>query len=337
MFPTIRHHFRKLVPGIRGVLILMLPAASLADEPAVATDQASSPPTSVVNLTLIPESATVKEGQPVIFFLGALFADERFEIVTDRATFAGAPGAVFTAGEPGIYSVVARFQQLSVSAAGTVEAERPGGQDLDDAIETLIAAAEPAAGCDPERLLDARSHLADLFSQGQTAANRFFTYTSKCDQLIADRAADPCWNGLLAYCYESGRASATRLAHLTLTAQAAATELLAWRAGCRAVSERSDTINHPTVRDLIARLADLRHRQVTAQTVLANLEFRLWESGCDKTELANLAVRYLPANLDPDFLESGGIMRELAGDGFDNDGDGLVDTDADPAIFPTTR
>lgn len=270
-------------------------------------------------LALAPAAAECAVGESVGFRAVRTAPDGTSEDVTDRVAWQNAPGGVYTGAVPGEAVIGASLGGLSATARVRV-AEGPADLTVDEAAADIAAGAAEEL-CDPAELQAAAQLVRGLLARGDQAAAAFRTFALKFDKELADRAADPCANSLLAYCFAGAAAAADELAAATADIADAATTLLAMQAWCpQASAAARDAF---TAQSLVSQLAALGAADGEARRTLAAMRGRLGDHGCDENEFDQLADRIVEQGMDPDMLQAGGAMQEIAGDGVDNDGDGL--------------
>lgn len=281
-----------------------------------------------ISLLLRPGAKTIDIGESVAYTVWYIYEDHSIKPATGKVSFGGAAsGPTFTAVEAGEFTVTATCDGLSASASVTVR-EKEGGdeeeEEITDAIEE-IQDPQDEDDCGATAIAEMRSTLAGLIARVQSKASVVDVYRTKFDKELADRAADPCGNTLMAYCYQQASQAAGDIDFLVDEIRDLASSLLMQMALC---PEAVDASGGPySIRDVIKDLADAGRARGDAESALAAMQSRLGENGCDEDEFTELGDRYVEDGEDPDALQDGGNMVEIAGDGVDNDQDGQQEED----------
>ncbi len=277
-------------------------------------------------LIIVPVAPTIEEGQSVSFTTMFIQADGNQSPATSLTTFSGAAGgSVFSSSEVGVFTLVATCEGMTAEAMITVKekAEQSEEEDeLDEAIEEVSGAGEESDDyCGAVAISRSQGELAGMISEVQSLSSTVSMYSTKFEKELADRAADPCGNSLMAYCYTSARDAATDLDNVVNDIRDAASSLLMTLGLCPgAVDEAGQPVS---VVALISSLASAGSARGQAEAALVAMASRLGENGCDEEEFAELSDQYTQDGMDPDGLQDGSGMGELSGDGVDNDQDGL--------------
>ncbi len=278
-------------------------------------------------LTISPAGATVETDEPVDFTVTATLDETDTRDVTSLASFTGSPGPRFSSPEPGEFTVTASYGGKSVSANITVEeTEEDEEPDLDDAVDAMTGEDEELC-----QLLDIpglHGKMQTLVSAGNSAYSDFLSYAGKFEKELDDRAAEPCNNGMIAYCYAGASRTAGELTSVVDQAADLSTEILASAAFCPEEASGAAESGYST-KALISAIADLGHKRSRAESRLASMQGRLDEYGCDQDEIEQNGERYTQDEMDPDMMQDGGSMTEVPGDGVDNDSNGLQDENID--------
>lgn len=305
----------------------MLQKAIQDAEDAKTGEEEEEAPTPI-SLLLRPGSTTLDIGESVTFTAWYIFEDHTLKPATANLTYGGAAsGSTFTAAEAGDFTITATCDGLSASA--TVKVNEQEGEDdeedeIDDAIDE-IQDPEDEDLCEAAGIAEMRSSLAGLVARVQSKASVVGMYRTKFDKELADRAADPCGNTLMAYCYQQASLAAGDIDYLVDELRSLASSLLMQMALCP--DDVAASGEPYTIRDVIKDIADAGRARGDAEAALTAMQSRLGEAGCDEDEFTELGDRYVEDGEDPDGLQDGGNMNEIAGDGVDNDQDGLQEED----------
>lgn len=284
-------------------------------------------PAAITVLFLNPAEADLKVGQSVAFRVNAEREDGTVESVPlSLVEFSGASAGVFSAEEAGTFTVTAMYEGRSASAVVRVEAdEEPGEEeDIDEAIED-IAGDEDEDPCSMDYVQALHASLDGLTAEIRLLNAEFRTYAAKFDQEVNRQLAPPCNNQLLAYCFANAVDLASRIEVLVERVHDIVTEIIMIQALC---PDMADAMSGEgmTISSLLAGISGLG----SSAGVLEAMRSRLRESSCDENEVIQIGQQLVPPELDPDFVQDGGIMQEIPGDGVDNDGDGLQDENVTP-------
>lgn len=279
-------------------------------------------------LAIRPPARTIKVGESVTFTTLFLYEDASTTPATNNTAFSGAAsGPTFNATEVGTFVVTATCEGLSCEATVTVE-EKIGDDDEEDEIEEAIddiKEPEDEDSCSENNIGVLRFGLAGRIARVQSLASVVKMYQVKFDKELADRAADPCGNSLLAYCYTQAGDAAADLNFQVDQIRDEATSLIMTLALCPdVVTAAGDPV---TFQSVIKDLAGAGSARAEAEAALATMQARLGDNGCDEEEFEDLADRYTEDGQDPDEMQDGGTMGEIGGDGVDNDQDGLQEED----------
>ncbi|MBD3179780.1 MAG: hypothetical protein GF417_09325 [Candidatus Latescibacteria bacterium] len=285
----------------------------------------------ISNLTIVPASATLEIDESISFKVLAT-GEESGEItnVTTQAVFSGAPKGSFTATAKGDYTVTAIYGGLSAVAKITVEEpeeEEEEEPDLDEAVDDMEEDQEEDV-CTSLDIPSLHGEMQLLASKANSAHGDFMNFSSKFEKELGDRAADPCGNGMIAYCYAGASRSVEKLSSVVEQAADLATEILASSVFCPDEASEAAASGYST-KGLISVIADMGYQRSQARSRLASMKGRLNEYGCDEEEVERNGERYTQDELDPDLLQDGGSMIEVPGDGVDNDANGLQDENID--------
>jgi hypothetical protein len=276
-------------------------------------------------LALSPAAGECAVNGTVSFSARLVRPDGDTEDVTGRATWQGADGGVFTGRVPGEAVVTASLGGLSAAARVTVE-EGDADVTLDDAVDEIGDDTVDEL-CTAEELRAAADRVRGLLAEADAAYASFNVFALKFNKELADRAADPCGNSLLAYCWTGAQGAAADLAAARDGIRDAATTLLAMRAWCpETAAANPDGFDSQS---LISELAGLGADHGEAQRRLSAMSGRLGEYGCDENAFDQLGQSITESGMDPDLLQDGGGMQEIGGDGVDNDNDGLQEENVD--------
>jgi len=315
-------------------LMAILSDAKVIEAAIKAADQLMDEDEEISKLTITPASAELDIDESVSFRVFAT-GRESGEVtnVTAAAAFSGAPKGVFTAVSAGEFTITATYEGISAAANITVtepeedkdeEEEEP---DLDEAVDDMEEDQEEDT-CESMDIPGLHGKLQALVSKGNSAHGDFLSFASKFEKELGDRAADPCGNGMIAYCYSGANRSAEELSSIVDQAADMATDILTGTVFCPDQASEAAVAGYST-KGVISAIADLGYMRSGAESKLASMRGRLNEYGCDEDEVERNGERYTQDEMDPDMLQDGGTMTEVPGDGVDNDSNGLQDENID--------
>ncbi len=267
-----------------------------------------------LDLTISPAQAKIKVGETVTFVVTAKGARGGLKDVTGAALEAN----TFTGTEPGEFSVTASYGGKSVKAAITVESEEKE-KTPDDAIDDMSGDNEEDI-CSLAHIKSLTAEVNELVAKARELNAEFSNYAHKFEKEINGQTSQPCSNGLLAYCYANAVELAGRLEALVSEIQDKSTEIIMLQGICPDLAKqmRADGM---TLGGLVRSIAGVG----SYSGLLDRMNARLNENGCDENEVIQLGQRVVPPEQDPNFVQSGGNMTEISGDGVDNNGNGLQD------------
>ncbi len=281
-----------------------------------------------VSLILRPGARTIEVEESVTFTAWYVFEDHSLKQAFSNVTWAGAASsATFVGTEPGDFRITATANGLSGSAEITVREQTQDDDDEEEEIEDVIEEIQDPEDdyCTAAGIARMRSTLAGQIGQVQSKSSVISSYRTKFDKELADRAADPCGNTLMAYCYQQASQVAGDIDYLVDEIRSQASALLMQMSLC---PDEADASGPPyTIADVIRDIAKAGDARREASAALAAMQSRLGENGCDEDEFDELADRYTEDGNDPDGLQDGSNMGEIAGDGVDNDQDGRQEED----------
>lgn len=192
-------------------------------------------------------------------------------------------------------------------------------------IEALTrAAASVGGGAGPGERVRLHGRIRELESETEDRAESVGLYVAKIEKELSDLIADPCGNGIIAYCLIAARSENELLDEAVDGIVAAGARILGLDAY---LGETGEGQRGRDVSGVVAALSRAEGLRVRASRRLAGAERRVAEYGCDESELERLAGAILPGSLEPSLLQDGGMMIEFPGDGADNDMDGLQEED----------
>ena len=281
----------------------------------------------IESLIISPSSKTIKIGETVSFSVSAKYKDGTVEgLPPGLVTFSGADKGVFTGKTVGTFTVTASYDQFGTSATVTVEEEKKD-EDVDEAIKDVKDEDEDKEEdeidqCSKEYIKGVISSIKDIILELSTTYSLFSTYNLKFNQELNIQKTKVCKNGIVAYSYAQARGLVNKLYTLKDSLKSKLTALILLSAMCPSDPKN----NRPDLKDIISLIAGKGGYAELANKSLAAMTGRLKnEFNCDENEVINRGEKIVPPGLDPDFLQNGGNMTEVEGDGVDNDGNGLQD------------
>lgn len=278
-------------------------------------------------MSIRPGAKTIKVGDTIGFTTWFVGDDGKQENVTSRTAFSGAAsGRSFSATTVGTFTVTATCEGLATAAKITVEkADKEDEEEIDETIEEIKDEETEDEVCTGEEISELQGTLAYAAAKVEALAARFDSYRAKYDKELADRAADPCKNSLLSYCYASAAEAAGELDTVIDAVRELASHLILMQAFCQEETEQAGGAISNF--DIIKALAEAGSRNGKVQAALGAMQASLTDFGCDEDEFAELADKFTEEGQDPDALQDGAGMGEISGDGVDNDSDGLQEED----------
>ena len=275
-----------------------------------------------LSLLIEPSSATIGQGDETMFDVVEFFADNTRKVVkTER----------FVGREIGEFPVFSFYQNQMTENQATVvvestpsptpEDEEPEIDDIDEALLDMLKDEGTEDLCTRENIDEVFSDLDDLMASTMVNYSRFMMYANKFDKEVDDRRTDICQNGIVGYCYKEAIEVARILDNDVPQARELRDKIILMNEVCQGFTDelqrRGTSIN--TIISNTSGMGTYKQR-------LEHMQRRLQENGCDENELIQLGDSIVaPPGSDPDFLQDGGIMREIPGDGVDNTGDGFQD------------
>lgn len=149
--------------------------------------------------------------------------------------------------------------------------------------------------------------------------SRFTILSGKFFQQINTRASNPCQDGIVAYCYTNALQQAQHLEYLIDDINNLSSELIVAIGICDL--EKDHNIN-----GLLSEVTLLKSKEHQIKSGKTAMVDKLKELACDENQLSQLGESITTQKgLDPDFLQDGGTLLEVPGDGSDQDFDGLQD------------
>ncbi len=304
----------------------------------------------LASLSLTPSEKTLAPGASVRFGVVVLDTEGRTVVVPRNAIrFDGAPDGVFVAQEEGTFSVTATYQSLSGSAVVTVSSERPECPENEVWNEktrkcecqppfveneerrcvdvgTLVEEVGEDEGdlCDPDTVRASFGRLGDLATEIRSGAAAIDNLATKFQKEVNDRAAEVCGNGIAAYCYYSANGRLTAVEDARSSIEELSTEIIMTLGICPDLAGQMGP-EGVSVSGVVSTIGGLGSEAERARRAVEGMQARLDQEGCDEQEVSDLGQSVMPPGADPDFLQQGGSMGEIAGDGVDNDADGLQD------------
>jgi hypothetical protein len=149
--------------------------------------------------------------------------------------------------------------------------------------------------------------------------SRFTLLSSKFFQQVHTRVSDPCQDGIVAYCYTHALQQAQHLEYLIDDVNNLSSELIVAIGICDLEKEHS-------ISGLLSEVTLLKSKENQIKSGKVAMVDKLKELACDENQLSQLGESITTQKgLDPDFLQDGGSLSEVPGDGSDQDFDGLQD------------
>ncbi|MCX6557833.1 MAG: hypothetical protein NTW95_10455, partial [Candidatus Aminicenantes bacterium] len=301
-----------------------------------------------MKLIILPQNKTLKQGETQMFEAKLTLKDGTVLDAPDGVSFS--PAKEFKAEKTGTFKVTASYGGDETVASVTVvenKKECPENEAWDDetgkceckpgftrnkenvcvkidAIIDELSEEETDDICSKKDIQNSTSRVNDLAAEVRANYTRFLGMAAKFNKETNDRAADPCRNGLAAYCYANAQEIAGAISETIAQIQEISTEIIVQLGICpdlvKSMREQGLGINN-----LVGSISGINAIGDDCASRLAQMRGRLGESGCDENEVIRLGQTIVPPGLDGDFLQDGGAMVEIPGDAVDNEADGLQD------------
>lgn len=305
-------------------------------------------------LSISPASKDAIVGDTVTFTLQVDKGEGKVETVaSSQATWDGATAGVFSATREGTFTVTATYGELSASATVSVaeeeeeEEDKPEkvcpekehyDRDIKDCVcnEGLIRSTkdkkcktideineelkeeEEEDPCDKD-IKELFNRLDILKSQADASYTKFCILASKFFQQINTKVSNPCNDGIVAYCYSSALGESDNLGSIVENLTSLASDIILDIAICDA-SEEYD------MGSVLSDISGIKAQYNKTRSSVASMQGKLKEMACDENEVRQQGEHITSqGGMDPDFLQDGGSMSEVPGDGTDQDADGLQD------------
>ena len=303
-----------------------------------------------MKLIILPQGKTLKQGEKQMFEAKLLLKDGTVLDAPDGVSFS--PAKEFKASKAGTFKITASYGDDEATASVTVvegkKKECPAENEewSDEAgkcvckpgftrnkenacvkIEEIIdelSEEETDDICSKKNIQNSTSRVNDLAAEVRANYTRFLGMAAKFNKETNDRAADPCRNGLAAYCYANAQEIAAAISEAIAQIQGISTEIIVQLGICpdlvKSMREQGLGINN-----LVGSISGINAIGDDCNSRLAQMQGRLGEFGCDENEVIRLGQTVVAPGLDGDFLQDGGAMVEVPGDAVDNEADGLQD------------
>jgi len=282
----------------------------------------------IEGLVISPSNTTIKVGETANFTVFVRYKDGRQEKISNsQVTFSGAPNGVFKGTEEGTFTITASYDEYGTSATVTVKKEEEGEKDVDDAIkdikdENKDKTPEEQDQCSLQSLNGIASSINETISEITSAYSMFLNYYSKFNQEINKQSSKVCKNSVIAYCYSQAINLMDKISTLTGDLREKGVNLILLSAIC----PQDENNSGPSIKGIISALAGQGKYESLSRSKWGEMNGRLRNDfNCDENEIRERGDRIIPSEMDPDFLQGGGTMTEVEGDGVDNDGNGLQD------------
>ncbi|NND35062.1 MAG: hypothetical protein HKN76_20925, partial [Saprospiraceae bacterium] len=298
-------------------------------------------------LLITPSSPLLKIGESVELKAIARYKDGREVDVTAQAMNI----SNFTASYPGEFTMEANFLGRSASAVINVIENQSVENDTSICNSTTQRWNQESERCecrepflensqgecvDPEELGE---ELGDSTSECSTLNNELVLLIEAVRQLqdayvdnhrtfqlhrdrfhkeINDQAADVCENLMISYTYYHAKTCADRM---NILEDEMVNLLIDITYNITVCPELQAQLQAQGISADVTQWVDF----LDVSTILAAMTDRLSEFGCNSDEVAQNGESVAPGQTDPTFVGKGGSSTEIAGDGKDNDGDGLQD------------
>jgi len=274
----------------------------------------------IVSLTITPDQAKIKINERKTFKAAAHFKDGSSENVTNQATWT--PSASFVGREKGTFGISATYKNKKASATVTVTKEGDKDEDegdLDDALDD-IKDEEDKDPCDQNALNAKIEQFNALKGNVVSKFGNFTGASAKFYQEINARRADPCTNNIVAFTYYTAKGIASEVEAIAQDMKNLYTEIVIAGALCKMENTKSN------IKNLLYAFNDVGPKIGTIKRTLTAMKGRLAEFSCDEDEVTRNGEQVsAQGNIDPEFLQDGGAMGEVQGDGVDQTGEGFQD------------
>ena len=298
-------------------------------------------------LIITPSTTTLEIGQSVDFSVTAQYKDTRKVDVTSQAL----EFSKFTAHYEGEFVITANFLDRNVSATVHVIRNHPAEKDTSDCNPSTERWNEELKTCeclppflknslgecvDPEELgkelgedssecstlndelvllIEASRQLKDTYLDNHWT---FQLHHDRFMKEINDQAADVCENQMIGYTYYHASNAANRMKTLE---DDLVNLLIDIAYNITVCPEQQEMLEQNGISADVTQWVDFY--DIAQQ--MAVMTDRLSEFGCNTDDVAQNGESVAPGQSDPTFVGKGGSSTEIAGDGKDNDGDGLQD------------
>jgi hypothetical protein len=281
----------------------------------------------IESIFISPSKKTIKIGETVSFSVSAKYKDGSVGgLSLNMISFSGAKKGIFKGNKEGTFTITASYDKFGASATVIVNEKEIKDEDLDDAIDDVKDndedKDEKQDQCSDKYINESISSINDIVSEISTTFSLFLTYNAKFNQELNRQKTKVCKNGIVSYSYVQARALVDKLYTLKDSLRTKTTEIILLSAICPKDKNNKGT----DLKGLISLIAGKGGYAESANMKLASMSGRLKNDfNCDENEVIRRGESIVPSGLDPDFLQNGGTMSEVEGDGVDNDGNGLQD------------
>jgi len=292
------------------------------------------------NLVVKPREQTVKVNETATFYIEAVFSDGTSLIIKP---------IYFKGKKSGVFAIQGDYSDRPATEAKLIVLDRPRtGRDCDkneiwneetgqcDCKEGYIRSQRDnrcksieeirvelsQEGEDNPCAKDIDALFAE-FKEMKANINKSYHYftvlVNKFFQQFNSRVSNPCSDGILAYCYVSALGEAEIIRVLFEDLSSKSSDIIMTIGICNLSGTHS-------IESFLSEVIGVKQSGVQVQKNLALMITRLREASCDEIELKQLGDSVTAqGGVDPNFLQDGGLLSEIYGDGMDQDGDGLQD------------
>lgn len=225
--------------------------------------------------------------------------------IIKKISFTGTKKGTFTVGH------LTAYTQITVK-----EKSKEKEPSLEDAIKEIKEEEPDPCKEDINNLL---SKMEGLKQSVDDTYNKFISASNKFFQKFNTKLADPCKDGILAYCFSTARNCQAEMDGYIAALKDTSTELIMNIGICSASDKYS-------MSSVLSDVRNMGQKSGQIEQGLAAMQGKLGELLCDENEFIQLGDSVISrGDIDPDFLQDGGGMVEVPGDGTDNDANGLQD------------
>lgn len=275
----------------------------------------------VKSLTITPVEKTIKVKQTVGYTATAEMMDGSVKSIPRKLIKWGkATEGVFTGIKSGTYTVTAQYGDAFSKAQVIVEEEEE--KDIDEAIDEIEEDGEEEMEdmCDPdvfeaklEEFVATKSNILAQCNRFNAAANKFF-------QEINSRRAESCDNDMVAFTYYTAKTIVSEVEKLEKKMNELYQHIVLIGTICKIEGTKELVI------EILYEFKDVGPHIATLDHTLASMKSKLAEFSCDEDKVTEQGEQVTAqGDIDPEFLQDGGSMGEVMGDGVDQTGEGFQD------------